>query len=108
MYYRYQDGYLETSNTKHDDTWIKTDKQFVIGHDGRLYFKDEYKIDTAKLHDINKRINELEAWLNEHDYIGIKIATGRATPDDYKEEIELMKIYAAELDELRKEKEQYV
>ena len=30
---------------------------------------------------------ELEAWLKAHDYIGVKIATGRATVEEYANEI---------------------
>ena len=30
---------------------------------------------------------ELEAWLKAHDYIGVKIATGRATIEEYAVEI---------------------
>lgn len=47
------------------------------------------------------RMVELETWFRNHDYIGVKIATGRATPEDYAEEIALMKQHAEELDSLR-------
>ena len=33
---------------------------------------------------------QLETWLKEHDYIGTKIATGRATVEEYATEIEEM------------------
>ena len=33
---------------------------------------------------------ELESWLKDHDYIGTKIATGRATVEEYVTEIALM------------------
>lgn len=32
----------------------------------------------------------LDQWLHDHDYIGVKIATGRATVEEYATEIALM------------------
>ena len=49
------------------------------------------------------RMAELESWFRAHDYIGIKIATGRASAEDYAEEIALMNRYSVELDTLRAE-----
>ena len=43
---------------------------------------------------------ELEAWLSDHDYIGVKIATGRATIDDYADEIALMNEKAERINEI--------
>ena len=43
---------------------------------------------------------ELEAWLKAHDYIGVKIATGRATIDDYADEIALMTEKAERINEI--------
>ena len=43
---------------------------------------------------------ELEAWLSAHDYIGVKIATGRATIDDYAVEIALMTEKAERINEI--------
>ena len=43
---------------------------------------------------------ELEAWLKAHDYIGVKIATGRATIDDYADEIALMTEKADRINEI--------
>ena len=43
---------------------------------------------------------ELEAWLKAHDYIGTKIATGRATIDDYADEIALMTEKAERINEI--------
>lgn len=45
---------------------------------------------------------ELEAWLYEHDYIGVKIATGRATISDYQEDIALMNVKANRINEIDK------
>ena len=43
---------------------------------------------------------DLEAWLKAHDYIGVKIATGRATIDDYADEIALMTEKAERINEI--------
>ena len=46
--------------------------------------------------------SELETWLREHDYIGVKIATGRASISDYQEEIALMNVKAERINEINK------
>ena len=43
---------------------------------------------------------ELEAWLSAHDYIGVKIATGRATVEEYATEIEEMTEKANRINEI--------
>lgn len=53
--------------------------------------------------ELQQEINRREDWLSDHDYIGIKIACGRATPEDYAEEIAKMNDYAADIKAMRKE-----
>ena len=43
---------------------------------------------------------DLEAWLKAHDYIGVKIATGRATIEEYAIEIEEMTEKANRINEI--------
>ena len=43
---------------------------------------------------------ELEAWLKAHDYIGVKIATGRATIEEYAIEIKEMTDKANRINEI--------
>ena len=43
---------------------------------------------------------ELEAWLSAHDYIGVKIATGRATVEEYATEISEMTDKANRINEI--------
>lgn len=43
---------------------------------------------------------ELETWLKEHDYIGTKIATGRATIEEYATEIAEMTEKAERINEI--------
>ena len=41
--------------------------------------------------ELNKEYEELEVWMRQHDYIGVKIATGRATIEEYADVIAEMK-----------------
>ena len=43
---------------------------------------------------------ELEAWFKSHDYIGVKIATGRATVEEYATEIAEMTEKANRINEI--------
>ena len=45
---------------------------------------------------------ELEAWLSAHDYIGVKIATKRATVEEYANEIAEMTDKANRINEINK------
>lgn len=45
---------------------------------------------------------ELETWLRNHDYIGTKIATGRATIEEYADEITLMTEKANRINDIDK------
>ena len=46
---------------------------------------------------------ELESWLRDHDYIGTKIATGRATVEEYVTEIAEMSEKAGRINEINRE-----
>ena len=46
---------------------------------------------------------QLETWLKEHDYIGTKIATGRATIEEYAPEIAEMSEKANRINEIDRE-----
>ena len=46
---------------------------------------------------------QLESWLKAHDYIGTKIATGRATVEEYASEIALMTEKANRINEIDRE-----
>ena len=43
---------------------------------------------------------ELETWLKAHDYIGVKIATGRATVEEYSNVIAEMTVKAERINEI--------
>lgn len=50
---------------------------------------------------LEQELIEKQSWLSSHDYIGTKIATGRATIADYATEIQKMREYADRIDEIR-------
>lgn len=53
--------------------------------------------------ELESELYTLKEWLSEHDYIGTKIATGRATVDEYKTEIAEMTVKAARINEIEAE-----
>ena len=53
-----------------------------------------------RLFELSAEKAELEAWLSAHDYIGVKIATGRATIEEYATEIALMAEKAERINEI--------
>ena len=56
-----------------------------------------------KINEINSKIYSIDNEFKTLDYIGIKIATGRATIDEYKDEIEKMTKLADEKNKLENE-----
>ena len=70
---------------------------------GELILDKAKMIKIKSIKEKNKLIkekSELEAWLRNHDYIGTKIATGRATVEDYANEIAEMKEKAERINEI--------
>lgn len=71
-------------------------------------FNDDFTINPASYQArhqrvyATKRIAQLKAELAKLDYIGIKIATGRATKEQYAEKIATMTALANEIDFLEK------
>lgn len=63
----------------------------------------EPTVEQKSIIEKKSRIAELHRKLKELDYIGVKIATGRATREEYADKIALMSAYASELNLLEKE-----
>ena len=65
---------------------------------------DEAKVSRLKAEEEKAKLiaekAELEAWLKAHDYIGVKIATGRATVEEYVTEIAEMTEKANRINEI--------
>ena len=52
---------------------------------------------------LDKELEECTEWLQQHDYIGVKIATGRATIDEYADAIAEMRIKADRINQIKQE-----
>lgn len=75
----------------------------TYSNDGSVYVEPiQPTEEELQKQELTKEKAELEAWLKAHDYIGIKIATGRATISDYQEEIALMTEKANRINEIDK------
>ena len=99
-------GELAATFSGFDTIYKEDDMTVTYSNDGSVYVEpvveptpepveltDEQKAEIAKMEKISElecQIAEVDAEFKTLDYIGIKIATGRATIDDYKPEIEKM------------------
>lgn len=93
--------------TKACEVGIGTDTDYYVkngfskrevekGTDGKYYirgYEPGKEIPSYK----QKRINELKRLLAQYDYIGVKIATGCATIEDYKDIIDMCEEYRQEI-----------
>lgn len=52
---------------------------------------------------LERELDGCREWLEAHDYIGVKIATGRATVDEYETEIAEMAVRADRINQLKAE-----
>lgn len=88
---------------KIDETWQEFEDEIVetpVGTQLKSYtLTQEYQNKVLK-YNIQKQIQQLKQNLNQYDYIGTKIATGRATREDYAAQIEQMNDWANQIDEL--------
>ena len=87
---------LSIAHTKNDSIALDLSKYDLANLSCYQYINGELVLDTEKLAEIealkekDKLLQEkakLEAWLSAHDYIGVKIATKRATVEEYANEI---------------------
>lgn len=75
----------------------------TYSNDGSVYIEPPKQTDEElQKQELTKEKAELEAWLKAHDYIGIKIATGRATIEEYADIIALMSEKAERINEINK------
>lgn len=95
-YYKHNDGngYLNLKSPLTDLTgYIEiTEEEF-----NELTKLSEPTAEQKALIEKKTRIAELHKKLEELDYVGVKIATGRATREEYADKIALMSAYAREL-----------
>lgn len=56
--------------------------------------------EEIKKQELLKEKAELEVWLKDHDYVGTKISTGRATKEEYADVISLMSEKAERINQI--------
>ena len=98
-YYKTQNGLLNLKSPVNNPDYIEiTEQEF-----NELSKPKEPTEEQKALREKNARIAELHRKLKELDYIGVKIATGRATREEYADKIALMSVYANEINLLNNE-----
>lgn len=96
------DGKTQLGDFSDFTTVYKVDGDSVTySNDGSVYEEpiQPTEEELRKQELTNEKV-ELETWLKEHDYIGTKIATGRATIEEYAGEISLMTEKANRINEI--------
>ena len=96
------DGKTQLGDFSDFTTVYKVDGESVTySNDGSVYVEPPKPTEEElRRQALQTEKTELEAWLKAHDYIGVKIATGRATIDDYADEIALMAEKAERINEI--------
>ena len=96
------DGVTQLGDFSTFTTVYKVDGESVTySNDGSVYVEPPKPTEEElRRQALQSEKAELEAWLKAHDYIGVKIATGRATVDDYVDEIALMTEKAERINEI--------
>ena len=96
------DGKTQLGDFSDFTTIYKVDGDLVTySNDGSIYVEPPKPTEEElRRQALQSEKADLEAWLSAHDYIGVKIATGRASIDDYADEIALMTEKAERINEI--------
>ena len=96
------DGKTQLGDFSDFTTIYKVDGESVTySNDGSVYVEPPMPTEEElRRQTLQTEKAELEAWLKDHDYIGVKIATGRATIEEYADEIALMTEKAERINEI--------
>ena len=96
------DGVTQLGDFSDFTTIYKVDGESVTySNDGSVYVEPPKPTEEElRRQALQTEKAELEAWLSAHDYIGVKIATGRATIEEYVIEIEEMTEKANRINEI--------
>ena len=99
------DGKTQLGDFSDFTTVYKVDGDSVsYSNDGRVYVEPPRPTEEElRRQALVKEKTQLETWLKEHDYIGTKIATGRASVEEYADEIALMTEKAERINEIDRE-----
>lgn len=98
------DGKTQLGDFSDFTTVYKVDGDSVTySNDGSVYVEPPKPTEEElRRQSLQTEKAELEAWLKAHDYIGVKIATGRATVEEYADDIKLMTEKANRINEIDK------
>ena len=96
------DGKTQLGDFSEFTTVYKVDGESVTySNDGSVYVEPPKPTEEElRRQALQTEKADLEAWLSAHDYIGVKIATGRATIEEYAIEIEEMTEKANRINEI--------
>ncbi len=96
------DGVTQLGDFSDYTTVYRVDGESVTySNDGSVYVEPPKPTeDELRRQALQSEKAELEAWLKAHDYIGVKIATGRATVEEYATEIAEMTEKANRINEI--------
>ena len=96
------DGKTQLGDFSDFTTIYKVDGESVTySNDGSIYVEPPKPTEEElRRQALQMEKAELEAWLKAHDYIGVKIATGRATIEEYATEIAEMTEKANRINEI--------
>ena len=96
------DGVTQLGDFSDYTTVYRVDGESVTySNDGSVYVEPPKPTeDELRRQALQSEKAELEAWLRNHDYIGVKIATGRATVEEYATEIAEMTEKANRINEI--------
>ena len=96
------DGKTQLGDFSDFTTVYKVDGESVTySNDGSVYVEPPKPTEEElRRQALQTEKAELEAWLKDHDYIGVKIATKRATVEEYANEIAEMTEKANRINEI--------
>ena len=96
------DGVTQLGDFSNFTTIYKVDGDSVTySNDGSIYVEPPKPTEEElRRQALQTEKADLEAWLKEHDYIGVKIATKRATVEEYANEIAEMTEKANRINEI--------
>ena len=99
------DGEIQLGDFSDFTTIYKVDGDSVsYSNDGSTYIEPPKPTEEElRRQALAEEKAQLESWLKAHDYIGTKIATGRATVEEYASEIALMTEKANRINEIDSE-----
>ena len=96
------DGKTQLGDFSDFTTVYKVDSDSVTySNDGSVYVEPPKPTEEElRRQTLQSEKADLEAWLRNHDYIGVKIATNRATVEEYANEIAEMTEKAERINEI--------